>query len=255
MKLDITTAATLRPSVLAYTYATFTQHLLRPGIADYRCVINIDTIGEDISPDKVIDVAKGFFPNVLANVCHSPSFGNAQKWTWSHTDAKYVFNLEDDWEILRPLNLADMIAIMEENPTLAHLRLSMFPAKNLPKGSPKGEGICLRQWARYIPWNGRFFEVPDWRIGQLGYCNHPSLCRGDFVRTVNKFFRDDYSPEKILKHRAPEIRSEMAKWRYGVYHEYRHAAQPTIRDHGRPWRDAHHWFKTRGYSFRTWKKA
>lgn len=252
--VDVTTTATLRPEILEHTYDSFTKNLFIPHVANYRCVLNIDQIGDDVSPMAVVDVARKFFSDVLWHISEKPNFGNAQRWTWSHTNAEYVFNLEDDWEMLRPVDFADMLTIMEENPTLAHLRLSSFPAKNLPKGCPKGEGVCLRQWNRYIPWNGRFFEVPEFRLKQLGYSNHPSLLRGEFCRKVAIYFHDDWSPEKTLKGRYPELRTELLKWRFGVYHEYRNGAMPTTRDHGRHWRESHNWFKHRGYGFKTWRK-
>ena len=253
-RLDITTTATLRPAILGHTYATFTQRLFRPEIADYRCVLNVDPIGEELSPEIVINVARQFFPDTTAHVAEIPNFASALKWCWSNTQAEYVFNLEDDWEMLKDVDLSDMLAIMDENPTLAHLRLSMFPAKLLPEDSVKGSGLCLRQWNRYIPWNGRFFEVPPDKIGQLGYSGHPSLMRGEFVRKMAKYLWAGWCPEKTLKGSFPWIHAEMLKWRFGAYHEYLYNSPKTIRDHGRVWREQHDFYKTRQHKFLTWER-
>lgn len=253
-RIDITTTATLRPEILARTYESFTSHLLKPDLAHYHCILNVDPIGEDISPDEVIEVAKRFFPNVVSHVSEISNFALAMKWCWSHTKAEYVFNLEDDWHMLKDLDLSRMIDIMESHPNLAHLRLSMFPTKTLAEGGAKGSGLCLRQWNRYIPWNGDFFEVPREEIFSLGYSGHPSLMRGEFMRQMCYFFDPRICPEKMLKGLFLVVRQALSKWRFGVYHEYRDKAPRTIKDHGRPWREAHGMYKDRDVFFRTWER-
>lgn len=252
--VDVTTTATLRPEILGKTYSSFRTNLLKPGLAKYRCVLNVDPIGEDISSEEVIKVAKAFFPHIVNNVPETPNFSMALRWCWEHTEAEYIFNLEDDWEMMKPLDLIDMLNIMDEHPNLAHLRLSMFPTKTLPEGSLKGSGLCLRQWNRYIPWNGRFFEVPREKIFQLGYSGNPSLMRGEFVRSIAQFFHPRLCPEKTLKGGFDSIRREISKWRFGAYHEFKDKAPRTIRDHGRQWREKHDFYKDRNMYFSTWER-
>jgi len=253
--LDITTTATLRPDILQRTYQSFTDKLLKPGIAKYHCVLHIDRIGMDVIPTEVLAVARSFFDDVTWRISDNPNFGLAQKWTWSHSRSEFLFNLEDDWQLIRDVDLSEMLSIMQRNPTLAHLRLSTFPTKTLPEGSRKGSGLCLRQWNAYIPWNGEFFEVPQRLNCKLGYSNCPSLVRGEFARNVAIYFRDDYSPEKTLKGRFRELRKELSRWRFGAYQEPHTKSSGSIRDIGRKWREENDFFKHRGFGFKTWQKA
>ena len=100
-KIDIAMTAVLRPSILAGTLTTIKEHVCKGDDSRFRLIINIDPIGEDVSPSKMIKVAEKNFSNVLYNVAEKPSFPLAVKWVWSKTTAPFVFHWEDDVDILK----------------------------------------------------------------------------------------------------------------------------------------------------------
>lgn len=244
MRLDICTTATLRPGILDRTLASFRKHLFREGLAEYRYIINVDPAGEGCPAEDVLAVARRHFDEVVFNAPDEPNFPRAVRWCWMQLRSEYMFQLEDDWELLEPIDLSDMARIMDERPALAQLRLSMFPGKGTP------ERPLLRQWNRYIDWNGEFFEVPRERKRSLGYCGHPAIMRSAFIERVRGHLVDRWCPEKTLKGHSALMRHILAQWEFGVYHQP--FARPTIRDIGRRWRAEQGWYKHRGHSFHRW---
>jgi len=241
--IDVTTTATLRPEILETTLRAFTGYLFNDDSFTYRLILNIDPVGDQISPQNVIDVARGCFPGeVVANVAKYPNFSVALKWVWSQVEAEFFFNLEDDWLLMRPVSLAAMVETMKNMHRLALLRLCMFPSKT---------DTC-RQWNRHVPWNGTFFEIPDEKRGSLGYSGHPSLIRKAFISPTLPYIRNGWCPEKTLKSYLPAMATYLQWWRFGVWQEQN--AKPSIKDIGRVWRLARRWYKHRGYSFSTWEK-
>lgn len=238
--IDITTTATLRPELLDETLRSFKEHLFHDW-AGYRLIINVDKIGDDVPADAVLAVARKHFSNVVHRVSDRPNFAVAQRWCWSQVASDYFFNLEDDWQMQYPLDLIDMVRLMEKYPSLALLRLNKFEAR---------EATC-RQWNRHIPWNGEFFELPHEHKSKLGYSGNPSLIRTFFVAPILDTIRDNWCPEKTLKGYTPFMKRYLEAWRFGIYAPQN--SQRSVLDIGRTWRSKHRWYKHRGYSFTTWQ--
>jgi len=222
--IDITITATRRHRVLRQTLESFKRNLFK----DYpvRIIINIDPIGPDIDQEYCFTVCEYVFPSTEIAIRMPPAahFGRAFKWVWNQARTNYVFHLEDDWELVREIDLQKMLNILNCNKDLALLRLPQFNA------GP----ATMKNWNLFYPWNGEFFECPeDLRI-TAGFCGHPSLIRGEFIRNTVLYIDTERNPEKQFHGGGPQkILDEVVKWRYGVFS--RPEAPYAIRDLGRPW--------------------
>jgi hypothetical protein len=219
--IDITMTATRRHKLIKQTLSSFKQNLFHENCAGV--IINIDPFGPDNGPGEVLSTVRKYFPLRAARMAVTANFATAFKWIWSQTTMEYIFHLEDDWELLMPVDLDKMLEIMGNNPDLAILRL---PWKRTNTDSAKN-------WKYYFPWNGDFFECPEEHRREVGFCGHPSLIRGEFVRNIVNYISINKNPEKQFHHGHPEIMKEIDKWRYGVFAEQNQP--PVIRDIGRKW--------------------
>jgi hypothetical protein len=239
--IDITTTATLRSEILDRTLKSFKENLFK----DYPCrlIINIDPVGDD-TVENVLKVAHKYFGNMVNyRIAATPNFSKAFKWVFSETWSDYVFNLEDDWELLHEVDLDDMIRIMDEHPKMAALRLPYRISEELSKN-----------WNVFFDFNGEFFECPPDKRVDAGFCGHPSLIRGDFIRHCINFIPFHKNPEKQFHSGGPfGIKSEVLKYTYALYQK-QHAPE-TIKDIGRNWLATKNWRK-KGVKafFNEWEK-
>lgn len=228
MGIDITITATSRPEILRRTLSSFCKNMFRTHMDLVNNVfINIDPVGTHSQQDTVM-VCKEFFTpgKVVSRLPSTPSFPKAFCWVWSEalsTNSGCVFHLEDDWELLRPIDIRQMFILLHIYPDLALLRLSAFPSGN----------HIMKLWDKMISWNGTFFEVPPNLRGLLGFCGHPSLIRKEFVQHVLPHLDDTKNPEKQIKGNHPEFGQYILSHRYGVYQLQDKRA--TVRDIGRQW--------------------
>lgn len=219
--MEITITACQRHKVLEKTLATFRHNLF---LGNVECTyINIDPVGPDKTPTHCLDVARLYCGKVIARTPEKPNFSEAFKWAWSQVKSDYVLHLEDDWELLRPIDLQKIIELLETEPDLALLRLPQFASQS----------NSMKNWNLYFPYNGRYFECPENLKMSVGFCGHPSIIKGKFIRHTVPYIDTKINPEKQF-HRGPkEIMAEVARWRYGVY------ANPNepnaIADLGRKW--------------------
>lgn len=222
-KIDITITATLRQKIFYKTLLSFTKNMLTDQ-SRYRIILNVDPIGEDNTQQKILDVAKGFFKDIIYRFPDKPCFSGAVIWCWEQVTSKYILNLEDDWRLLVPINIDSMIEIMEKNPKLASLRLS----KN---GKP--ETVPER------PEDG-FAYYPKLSL-------NPVLLRGVFVRKVSKLMDPTLNPEKQLRcSKGCERTKYLCEWLHGVYSK--EGLDATVRDIGRSWMDNTKFTKVTGFT-------
>ena len=239
--IDITITATQRSEVLERTLASFKSNLFNN--ADARMIINIDPVGPDNGFANTLTVAKKYFPVQYIRTPETPSFSKAFIWTWRQTCSEFVFHLEDDWELMRPVSLKRMIEIIKNNPDLAVLRLPFKPSGK----------TSMKNWRYFFPWNGEFFECPETLKREVGFCGHPSLIRGKFVDNIVKYLDETKNPEKQFHHGPPELMKEIDRWRFGVFANQNQ--QPAIRDIGRKWMIKHNYKKAGSKAFFTqWEK-
>jgi hypothetical protein len=192
-----------------------------------RLIINVDPLpGQHMTLDdhnKIFDIVRAMGFQVNINFTTVGNFGKAFKWCWGHAEADWVLNLEDDWELVTPVDIMDMIFIMNDHPELASLRLPQFDASD--------DG--MKNWNLWFPWNGNYFECPEELTVSQGFCGHPSLIRGEFVRACAPLINPTKNPEKQFHGGNDPLTEEVAKWRFGVYGR---PNQPhMINDLGRQW--------------------
>jgi len=248
--IQITTTATLRPLILRKTLESFTKNLLfTDGFTkdDYRLIINVDPVGDfNYSQGDVLETALEFFPNISASFPKEASFPVAFKWCWDQVQltSDLVFNLEEDWELMFPLSMKTMVDFMQDK-KLIHLRLSMFPSTQL----------TCKNWNRFLNWNGQFFEVPNDIAGTIGWCGHPSLNQGWFVKQAIQYIDGIRNPEKQIKWRNKPLWDLTEGCTFGSFQPRN--SPPAIKDIGREWMMKNGWRKagTNKEIFQTWEKT
>ena len=234
MQIAITMTATLRPSILTQTLSSFYSNCFN---GDEYLFINIDPVGLygsglelgiEAAIIEIQDRIEEYFPmnKIVGRTPIVPSFPEAFKWLWNRVldyDFKYIFHLEDDWKLIRGVDLSHMISLMEKYPELLILRLSQFPT-----GDTKS-----KNWNKFIYWTGEFFEPVPSEKGLLGFCGHPSLIKREFVEAAVRVLDDTHNPEKALKGHNSIMKPLYEKGRFGVYSPQN--VGPTVIDIGRPW--------------------
>lgn len=246
--IDVTITATLRVHIFKKTIDSFFEYMFD----DYKdaghhlnLILNIDPVGNEHEYDFT-PVIFDRFDEILVSRPAKPSFPKAFKYVWDrvHPDADFVFNLEDDWELLQRINLLTIINIMEKEPDLGILRLAAFYAM----------GLKMKCWNKWFPYNSRYYECPEELKTSVGFCGHPSLIRSEFVRNTVKHLDENRNPEKQFHSKGnTPIMQEIMKWRYGVYSIP--GANALIQDTGREWM-LQNKFKKKGTKafFTEWEK-
>lgn len=239
MEIDICTTATCRPELYEQSLKSFAKYVK----GDFRLLLNIDPVGPG-TVDEVEAVARAYFSKISVFKPDKANFQLAQLRLWSRVTSTFFFNLEDDWEFKAPVDVDEMVRVLQEADTLALLRL--------PKWSSTEH---TRQWNKWeIPWNGRFFEIPAELRGELGFSGHPSVIRARFLLPLLEYLDHTYDLEKQLKGRGRFGRYLFA-WQYGVWQAQHSPA--TIKDIGTPWRREKGWMKNGSSKFRwfSWVKT
>lgn len=219
--IDVTITATRRPDVLARTLHSFDHNML--ATCQKRAIINIDPIGPGKSAQEIVALCWKYFDDVVYFMPPSPSFPKAFKKVWSLTREEFVFHLEDDWELQYPVDIFDMIATMQEEKNLASLRLNVF----------RTDKLSAKNWKVFFPWNGRYFECPEDKKFEVGFCGHPSLIRGEFVRQAAECLIETLNPEKQFHRGNDALILLQSKYKFGVWAGQN--AVPSIVDIGRCW--------------------
>lgn len=240
--LDITMTACNRPEILERTLSSFHENMNLKNVK-CRLVVNVDKVGTDAPLKETIEICLNYFRDTKFNFPEIPSFPKAFKWAWSQVEAPYVLHLEDDWELLRPISLHEIIELLDKYEDLALLRLPAFIATE----------NTMKNWNKFFPWNGEFFECPKEIVGGLGFCGHPSIIKNKFVKHIAQFIDTKRNPEKQIKGRNGLLKDFLTSFRYGVYGKPN--SPPIIRDLGRKWMIEKGWGKEGSKAwFVRWKK-
>lgn len=230
--IDVTMTATWRPELVFRTLDSFQRELFKSRMkSDMRLIINIDPIGDKQDRcDEIMYLAKDYFKDVYAFCPEQAHFGQAVVRIWEKTESELVFHLEEDWEMMYKADFDQMQDCFRFDKNLVHLRLSVFRSTQ-----------NVKNWKYFYEWNGRYFQCPDEYRGTVGWCGHPSLNRGDFIRFCAKNMDPSLNPEKQIKGRHPVIGPEIEKRNFGSFIMPHSPAN--IRDIGREWRVKHGFHK------------
>jgi hypothetical protein len=222
--LDITTTATIRPNLFYQTLKSFTDRLFVHQ-KEYRLILNVDPVGEDVDPMEMVKVGKQFFDNVVYNIPDEPNFAQACKWCWENTETDFVFHLEDDWTLSRKIFISNMLSVITKNKNMMLLRL---PKLNLEYIHP-------------------IYEKQNF-IKQHKLMLNPGIFRGDFIRDIASKMNIVDNPEKQLRRVFKLPSYQLA----GVYCGI--GAGEYIKHHGREWQKHSRYKKKKGSNFIIWEK-
>lgn len=218
--IDITMPAVVRPEIIRRTLSSFCDNMLKER-NEYRLILNVDPIGENYKQNEIYKIALKYFDNIEVNYPETPSFTKAVYWCWSQVKSDYVFHLEDDWWLCRPCNIYQMIYILNQNPTLASLRLN----KERTKGFKEGQ--------------------------KLGFVSHPkislnpTLFRGDFIKGVYGLMDLTLNPEKQMRSNKTPRGKFILQWTHGIYISESYLNM--VDDIGRDWMAKTKFFKKTGF--------
>jgi len=253
-KFDITCTATLRPELLDRTLSSFTKNLFKERISCARLIINIDITGCDLdNPGIVMDKLEAIrdvihnypFYEMYPRMCSKPNFPDAWCWCMDQVKSKYFFHLEEDWELLFPIDFEAMWDLFEEYGNLAHLRLSTFQSVN----------SSCKNWNKFLYWNGDFFEAINEDKFTIGWAGHPSLNRSSFLKECLLHINRELNPEKQIKGKIhPKITEAIGKHRFGSFHPQN--SPKSIVDIGREWMVNNGWVKAGNKAwFTNWERS
>ena len=204
-KVDITMTAVLRPAILRETLEKIVKHVVDDPNR-FRLIINIDPIGEKIKPKEVVKVCRRYFKDVIYNIPKKPSFPKAVKWVWENSNAPFVFHWEDDVNILRDINIGEMIKILNDHERLSSLRL--YKDKT-PKSKRFKTFSCM-----WIYNKAGFYVATDWKR-QFGL--NPILIKRKFINQALPMMKDNVNPEKQFRYTQKYMLPIIRKWYYGIY--------------------------------------
>jgi len=241
-KIDITMTAVIRTGLLDETLKLINKRVCKDRDG-FRLIINVDPIGENTKPMKVIKVARKYFDDVVYNIAKEPSFPKAVKWVWSRATAPYVFHWEDDVNILRDIDVDHMISILKKNPKLSSLRL-------FKKATPRNKQTFYTFECNWDYNKQGFYIARDWKK-QFGL--NPILIKGEFVREAVKKMVDHTNPEKQFRFSQKYMRPLIQKWEYGLYAK---PGETRLIDgrKGEFWKQRMRLAKPKGRTFLKWEK-
>lgn len=250
---DVAVIATLRPDLLRRTLNSFISNLWGEYAADAHFYVNVDKIGceeseiEDKCREIMVLLHTLFGKNSVTINYKEPHFPTAWLWGIQRTTQRLVFHLEEDWIVNYKHDFGKMFAMFKKYPKLRHLRLNQFVSTI----------EHTKLWGKYFAnWNGDFFDIEEAGIAPVGWCGHPSLNDGYWLRAVASDINPQRNPEKQF-HYYPNI---VNKWvlggQYGIFQPQ--SCGRAIKDIGRVWMKEHGYEKTGGVNcewFTHWRKV
>lgn len=243
--ITVAMTATRRPEILQRTLDSFWDNAFMHSAQKFKIRINIDPVGHDISSYEVLDVVRKYpWIDIEYNMPVKPSFPLAFVWAMDHDDSAMTFMLEEDWELLRPLDIDAMCAILDAIPSLALLRLPIFKSAN----------DSMKNWSTLYPWNGLYFECPHEHRRGLGFCGHPSMIKTRFLVDTVPLVDPLRNPEKQYHYGSrTDLLNLVLQWKYGVWGHPNDG--PYIKDIGREWMVANGFSKGEDKAhFTQWRK-
>jgi len=123
-KICFTTTSVGRFDIMDVCYASFVKNLEGVDYKKSTLFLNLDHYDKFGDVDNSIKVAKKYFGEVVYNISEKPNFAKAVKWCWSHNfDTRYVFHLEDDWDLVHNVKVETLVSIMESKERMFNVRL------------------------------------------------------------------------------------------------------------------------------------
>jgi len=209
-EITFCTTAMCRPRVLDRCYSSFYANLKGLQLRTVKLLINIDPLPNVNDRKKVIDVAKKYFGEVCINLPDKPNFTRAVNWLWSVADTPYIFHLEDDWELIKPIYFNDIITQFDKHPNLYQVVLRAYEYQYQEIAlSPS----CIAQ-TFYSVWGGKLDETLNPEVQLHKKMGLRTMNQTHVIAIPKKIIVKDIG-RKFLKKicfKKPDIKSKFVSW-------------------------------------------
>jgi len=165
-QIAVTTTAMRRPELLYQTYESFRRGT-GLDFTKMKLFINIDPAPSNGSAIDTLDVAHHFFGPVVSNLPAVPNFAAAVKWLWSTVDTPFVFHLEDDWIMKRPVPMHELLAALKNDPQVLQARFRGYHVGNVLRRISLGPGLTRGEVCRRIGPRLRTDRNPETQLRDL----------------------------------------------------------------------------------------
>jgi len=88
--------------------------------------INIDPVGPD-TPEMLVETLQGMVGSVEFHIGAAPNFTAACNWLWRQPSDEYIFHLEDDWELVAPVHIDDLLQPFNREDSFLQVALRAYP--------------------------------------------------------------------------------------------------------------------------------
>jgi hypothetical protein len=126
MSISFTTTATCRPEILRETLRSFNENLRDLDFSETTLYINIDPLPDASLQEDTLEIARGHFGRVHHRFTKKGNFTAAVNWLWDTAPTDYVFHLEDDWRLDRPVSINELLSHFED-PNVMQVALRAYP--------------------------------------------------------------------------------------------------------------------------------
>ncbi len=214
--IDIAMTAALRPRILYRTLSSIWGYLKWSG--GFRLVVDIAPVGDlRHTQNDVLDVVRRHFPNgyEVRAAKDSPQ-ADALKWTWEKARGPFFLQWEDDWTMVRDIDLSIPLHFMEQNHDTG---MVVFDRVEKP--------IYSTRYKR----NFQYLNNGFWRRhSEKSLGGPPALVKKEFADDVCQIVNGDVCLD-ILS-RRPEAEGILSRWQIYVY-----AVDPIgiVQDIGKEW--------------------
>jgi len=164
-KLDIIRTSASRPRFLQISTESLLERL-KFNNGKLRWIIHEDMLDPELSSECVEYINRiGIYDVYQIN---KPPLGQgfSMNWLLSNVSTPYFFNVEDDWHLLKPINLNKMCTIMDNNPKINQIAFQKRPL------APGREGFTPKE----VEYDGiKFTTNPHWAFT-------PALWRTSYIK-------------------------------------------------------------------------
>ena len=187
--IDIMRTSASRPDYLKTTTEALQNHLKYDG--GFRWLIHEDSLNEEWSKQCTAYINEVGIYNV-SKVNQTPiGQGPSLTWLLEQTNTPYILNIEDDYELIKPLDLNPLVALMDKHPEINQIafhkrRISWKRGSYFIKKQVVRDGIPLvtdPHWA-FTPalWRSSYIK-PLWKSFDKNiHWRMNDILKGDLVR-------------------------------------------------------------------------
>jgi len=129
ISMDFTMTACNRADIINTTLESFHNNLLDVDWDNCSLIINVDPIPKmkDGDADNIHNICCKYFKSVQFHIPEEPNYTAAYKWIYKHATTKLIFNLEDDWMMLKPISITKLTDAFDKYPFLYASSFRAYP--------------------------------------------------------------------------------------------------------------------------------